>query len=392
VTVELTAERPVAGGAMLGHEESGRVVLVRDAVPGERVRVRLDVERPRSAEGSVVEVLSPAAERVEPPCRHVADGCGGCDWQYGELAAQQRWRVAIVEDALRRLGHLEAPVVRAGPGVPSEGYRTTLRLSVTGEGRLGLHRRRADSSVPVPGCLVAHPLLRDLLDLRFPGAREVVVRAGVATGERLVVVAPKRVPATLPDDVVVVGRDELRGGRRVWFHEEAAGRNWRISAESFFQSGPAAAEALVGAVTAAAGEGGDRLVELYGGVGLFAGTVGVGRHTTLVERGRSAVADARVNLAGDDVRIIRIDVRRFRPVPADVVVADPPRSGLGAEAVAVTAGCHAPVVVLVSCDAAALGRDVALLAGHGYRHVETAVVDAFPHTAQVETVTRLERG
>ena len=133
------------------------------------------------------------------------------------------------------------------------------------------------------------------------------------------------------------------------------------------------------------------LVDLYGGVGLFAGALGPVHHVTLVESGASSVADARVNLADRDVRLLKSDVARWRPARADVVVADPPRIGLGATGVAAVAATHAPRLALVSCDPAAMGRDAKLLVAAGYVLRSSTLVDLFPHTSHVEVVSRFDR-
>jgi 23S rRNA (uracil1939-C5)-methyltransferase len=199
----------------------------------------------------------------------------------------------------------------------------------------------------------------------------------------------------VPEGVRVVAGAELAAGRRAWLHEEVAGVRLRVSARSFFQAGPEAAEALVAAVADAAGALGpdDRVADLYGGVGLFAATVGRGARTVLVEASASATADARINLRGTDrpARVVRSDVARWRPRRMDLVIADPPRVGLGRGAARTVAGTHARRVMLVSCDAGSLGRDVALLRAAGYRWVSSTLVDAFPHTPHVEVVTRLDR-
>ena len=140
---------------------------------------------------------------------------------------------------------------------------------------------------------------------------EVVLRAGARTGERLVVVRGDRDAVSVPEGVRVATQSELGGGTRAWYHEELAGRRWRVSARSFFQARPDGAEALVDAVRAAlTGAPSGHVVDLYGGVGLFAGTVDADR-VTLVESGASSVADAKVNLRDRDVRTVKVDVGRF---------------------------------------------------------------------------------
>jgi 23S rRNA (uracil1939-C5)-methyltransferase len=205
----------------------------------------------------------------------------------------------------------------------------------------------------------------------------------------------------LPSDVLVIGVDELKAGRRAWIHEEVADRMWRISAESFFQTRPDGADALVGIVKSMVNDLLDdaqaeqsTLVDAYCGVGLFAGSLIAGRENWRVvaaERGRSSVADAKVNLADIDARVVGTSIERFRVPPAKIVVADPSRAGLGRKAVKVLAAAGAERFVLVSCDPAAAGRDVALLNAEGYQPIESVVIDMFPHTHHVEVVTRLER-
>jgi len=400
-TLDLTVGDVVAGGAAIARD-GGRVVFVDGALPGERVRVELTQLRRDHARARVREVLEASPERVEPPCPRVAEGCGGCDWQHVAPAAQPVRKAAVVADALRRLGGLAAPQVTPGPALPAEGYRTTVRAAVVG-GRAGFRRAASHEVVEVGRCLVAHPLVAELLEEgHFGEADEVTIRVGVTTGERLAVVDPSAAGVRLPDDVVVVGRDELRRGRRAWIHEHVAGRRWRISAGSFFQVRPDGAEALVGAVLDAAAPlpvGPATVVDAYTGVGLLAGALASPRSTpraealrvVAVERGRSAVDDARHNLADLHARVVRAPLERARLPAAELVVADPARAGLGAAAVRVLARTGAPRLVLVSCDPAALGRDTALLGDEGYTHAGTTLVDLFPGTHHLEAVSVFER-
>lgn len=430
------------GGDGVAREPSGRVLFVEGALPGERVIVEVVEERRDHARGVVVDVLDPAPARVAPPCPFVAAGCGGCGWQHVELAAQRSSKVDMVADALARLGGVPDPVVLAGPPTAATGYRTTVRGVADAEGRFALRRHHSHELVAVPGCLVAHPLVVEVLaEGRFPPGAEVTVRAGARTGERLVVVdepgaggAPPEAdvdavgPGTadsregdgegevggaggdraappdeggggpsgevvVPESVRVVTGAQLAAGKRAWLHEEVAGVRLRVSARSFFQAGPEAAEALVGAVGEALGEIGEgsRMADLYGGVGLFAATVGRGARVELVEASASAAADARINLRGSGGRVVRGDVGRWHPRRADVVVADPPRAGLGRAGVRAVAATRAGRVALVSCDAGALGRDARLLRQAGYGLEASTLVDVFVHTRHVEVVSTFVR-
>lgn len=379
--VEVQAERMVAGGLALSRDADGRIVLVEGAIPGERLRVDTR-DRRGAAVGRVVDVLEASPDRVDPPCPYVAEGCGGCDWQHIAVDRQRQLRREIVEDALRRLGGLSDPVVRLGPPVPAERARNALRLTVA-DGRLGLRRRAGHEAVVVNDCLVAMPELAALLTQVDTGdADEVTLRVADGTGERLLLADPADSGVVAPPDVAVGGS----------FTTIVRGHRLQVSAESFFQTRGAGAEALVEVVRSQVEDvPAGRFVDLYGGVGLFAATVAGDRPVEVVERSKPAAADARANLAGRDAKVVAQPVERWRPSRAAVVVADPARAGLGKAGVAKVDATGTGRLVLVSCDAASLGRDTALLLAVGFRHVESVSVDMFGHTGHVEVVTRFDR-
>jgi 23S rRNA (uracil1939-C5)-methyltransferase len=366
----------VAGGLGLGRLPDGRVVLVEGALPGDRVEIDVLEDRRDLVRGRVERVVAASADRVDPPCPHLHEGCGGCDLMHAAVDAQGPLKRGIVVDALRRIGRLVDPPVAARVlTVPSEGYRTTLRVGVDGTGRLGLHRRRSEEIVATPTCLISHPSIRAALaEERRPAGLELVVRAAAGGGAALVT------DAANPHGVVV---------------EEVHGRGFRVSAGSFFQSGPAAAALLVDVIDGLAGSAlgpGAHLVDLYAGVGVLGACV-VDRHPgvrlTAVESDRSAVADLRRNL--HDVvpsEVVVAEVSAWRTTePVTLAIADPARPGLGRSATAAIGAAAPDVLVLVSCDPASLGRDVGLLQAQGYALDRVQVLDLFPHTSHVEAVS-----
>lgn len=396
--VEVSVERLVAGGVAIARRGDGRVVLVEGAIPPERCVV--EIEHLRGADrGRIVQVIESSPLRIEPVCAEVARGCGGCDLAAMSSTSQVDAKVDIVIDALRRLGRWVDPIVEKGPALDPWAFRTTMRFAVV-DGRLALRTARSHEAIVIDRCEIAHPLVQELVEVgRFGGCDEVTVRVAPGTGERMVRCAPSASGVEVPDDVRVIGVDELRSGRRSWLHDELLGRRWRISADSFFQTRADGAMALVGAVAEMASDVLDRprgvMVDAYCGVGLFAGALLEGRagwSGIAAERGRSSIADARRNLADLDVRVIETDVDQLRVAAADLVVADPSRAGLGRRAVAAITRPAPERIVLVSCDPAAAGRDTALLIDAGYQPIRSAVVDLFPHTHHVEVVTRFDRG
>jgi 23S rRNA (uracil1939-C5)-methyltransferase len=362
-------------------------VLCEGALPGERVSAIV-------TRAIVAEVLEAAPARVDAVCPQVAAGCGGCPWHHVAPEAQPELKAAIVEDALRRIARIPAPPVALAPGdrprIPPTGYRTGVRLAVDAGGRPCYRRRHGHDLVAVTSCLVADPALADLIVRgRFPGAREVTLRVGAATGERMAFPEPDAGRAVVPPGTVV--------GRGAAVHEEVDGRRWRISGPSFFQAGRLPAAALAAAVDAAVGPGVRTIVDLYAGVGLLGGVVAArrpGARLVSVEASASASGDAAVNLADLPARVVRRAVAEAAGLPddADAVIADPPRTGLGRPGAAAVAALGSPLVVLVSCDPASLARDAVLLAGAGYRLDHVEVVDSFPGTFHIETVSRFVIG
>jgi len=312
-------------------------------------------------------------------------------------AAQHDAKVEIVRESLRRIGRLDAAmvdeIVVAGAAVSPFGYRTTIRVVGGPEGTVGFREHASDRVVPVTSCPVAESKLSRLLAvIEVDEGAEITLRTSVATGA-VTAIWDKRYKKSirgLPADVHI--------GERAWLTERVAGHDLRVSAGSFFQSGAQAAELLVAAVAAAAPElaTSAHAVDAYGGVGLFAATaMSSAAQVTVIESGKSACLDAEHNLAGRDARVVRAEVTGWTPPtgdgpsrPVDVIVADPARPGLAKPGVQALAGAGAGVLVLVSCDPVSLARDTTLLADAGYRPERVEVLDLFPNTHHVETVTR----
>ncbi|MEJ7764328.1 MAG: methyltransferase, partial [Acidimicrobiales bacterium] len=272
--------------------------------------------------------------------------------------------------------------------------------AVDKEGLPRFRRRGSHDHVAVPGCVIAAaPVQQVLAEGRFPGAREVLIRASVATGHVVCVPAPRiGAGVKVPEGVKVIPSHAL-GHRNGAITEVVHGRQFQVSARSFFQSGPAAAELLVDAVDNALGKDldeGGLLVDAYCGVGVL-GAVLADRHPGLrlecIESGRVSVKDALHNLKGFDAEVLEGDVAAWSTdeEPA-AIVADPARAGLGQEVVDALAAAGAPTLVLVSCDPASLGRDTRLLAATGYTLERVRVLDLFPHTSHLEAVARFTLG
>ncbi len=393
---ELLIEKLVYGGDALGRAE-GRVVLAPFALPGERVRVELLREKPDVAHGRLLEVIEPASERIAPACPHFTR-CGGCQYQHASYAFELAQKESILCETLRRVGRMEpeCPVeVVAGPEWE---YRNRVQIHIDRR-RIGFHAAGSHELCPVERCPVCSPRLQQALeelqrmapDRRFPPflrslelfSNETEVQIGIRASDRGVARpffdwCAERIP----------------GATTAAIDYAAAGERYHVGRRSFFQVNRFLVDRLV--ETAVGGESGNCALDLYAGVGLF--TLPLARRfaqVDAVERGEGAACDLESNAsrAGLKVTVHRADTESYLEAAGgeiDLVLADPPRAGLGRTAVARLLALRSRRMVIVSCDPATLARDLAALAGGGYRLSRLTMVDLFPRTCHMETVARLE--
>jgi 23S rRNA (uracil1939-C5)-methyltransferase len=417
VNVGLTAL--AHGGSAVGRF-AGRVLFVPHAIPGEKVRVEVVETHDRWARARLVEVLVPSPQRVTPPCPYFGPGrCGGCHLQHIAYETQAELKQQVVADQLARVGglrqvnildiiaaedpwhyrnHVTLSPVPPGPEVPEQ--------APTGS-QVGFLTADSHTVFPVEGCLIADPLIDEAwgaLDLDWPQLRRLTLRCGSATGDRMAVFELEQyqdfeIEVDLPVSCVILladGEPVVLVGNR-YLTEQVAGRDYRVSAGSFFQVNTAGAEALVAVVREfLAPKLSHSLVDLYCGGGLFglALAAEVGR-VTGIESAPTAAADFLHNAAGlDDVRLIEEGVQTGLARvegPVDLMVLDPPRAGAGPDVIAEICRLAPRHMAYVSCDPATLARDARLLTDAGYRLLAVQPVDMFPQTFHIECVAHFAR-
>ncbi|HEX8487565.1 MAG TPA: TRAM domain-containing protein [Propionibacteriaceae bacterium] len=377
---------PVAHGGHCVARHDGRVIFVRHCLPGERVMVRVtDDSHARFWRGDAVEVLEPSPDRVPPRCPIAGPGlCGGCDFQHVELTAQRLLKAAVVAEQLSRMAGItwsgeveDVSTPRTRDGLD---WRTRMRYHADPHGRAGLraHRSHAIIALPEQGCPIASPDTPSVLGQTWPEGAELL--AATAT----------RGSALYVDGRLTSGTAELL--------EHAAGRDFSVAADGFWQVHPAAAERLVEAVLAGLDpQPGETAFDLYCGVGLFAGALADrGCEVWGVESGHRAVQAARRNLAdvADRMHLStgRVD-RRLAQLPrrVDLVVLDPPRAGAGKAVIQAVLSRRPRAVAYVACDPAALARDLGTAQELGYVADPAGIraFDLFPMTHHVECVAIL---
>lgn len=445
----------VAHGGVFVARHEGRVVFVPDAIPGERVRVRLtDTAKKSFWRGEILEVLDASAHR-QPHVWRQADvdvapenRPGGADFGHIELSHQRELKLHVLRDALQRFGGVEIPVgiTSASPVLgPADdalasvldeetpdgtGWRTRVSLHVDADGRIGPFAARSHRVVPVDALPLATAAVEHAaLALRGgqPGRIDLVQPAD---GRVRVIARPDAAP-------LAGGRDRRRGGQkpatpvrndpsRETVIERVGGREFRVDAGGFWQVHRLAAQSLTGAVKDAVQglrtdgpirrDGGLWIdpdawhLDLYGGVGLFAAALGdlggPGTRVTSVESDPRATEHAGENLAewvGARAETGRVDrwlakltaeasVTERERLSRGVVLLDPPRAGAGREVVEHIAGLSPEAVVYVACDPVALARDIATFRAGGYELTRVDALDLFPNSHHVEAVAVLTRG
>lgn len=347
------------GGHVIAHH-AGQTLFVRHALPGELVDVRVTEVTRKIIRADAMAILEASPARVTPPCPWAGPGgCGGCDFQHVDIAAQRALKAEVLRSSLERFSGLPedeiaslAPTVLELPGHPDGlGWRSRIRWSVDDQGRTGLRRHRSHDIVPVDRCLLA------AAGHDRPGEKDTEAR-----------------PHTV------------------------RGRTWEV--DGFWQAHDALPEALVSAVLEwGSPQSGERWWDLYAGAGLFtafvAEAVGTDGRVTAVEADRAAVRAGRVALR-DLAQVEWIDrsveawLRDSDLEAPDGVVLDPPRRGAGTETMALLAGAGIPRLIYVACDPVALSRDIRVARDAGYRVRALRSFDAFPMTHHLETIALLE--
>lgn len=431
----LSIESLAYGGDAIAHLEDGRTVFVSGAVPGDVVDVEIVDEKERFVRARTVEVLTPSADRVAPPCPYFGL-CGGCAWQHVSYAAQLRAKRRSVVDALTRIGHIAdaETLVAETVGSPAEyGYRNKIELVVdpaSSRPRLGFHRAASDEIVSVDECLLLPKALRKAPKalggaLRYIageqdlGLTRVALRVGVHTKD--VEIALWGTPGPFPRKAVAttlgsalkstslvrvmtkgsskerrIAGVEVLSGKGYW-RERLYGSTMSISAPSFFQVNTKAAEKLVDLVIQALEpDGSERVLDLYAGAGTFTLPLAeAAGEVVAIESAGSAVRDLRRNLESAQLWADVIGGDAVRELGSighiDSAVVDPPRCGLHEDAASALAATRVRTIAYVSCDPATLARDTAALAKSGYALVSATPVDLFPQTYHVETVAVFRR-
>ena len=375
-TVRLRIEKLVAGGDGLAFLD-GKAVFVPLALPGETVLATIAVGKRDYSQATLVEVLEPSRHRVEPPCP-IYGKCGGCNLQHLSYSRQVEEKALIVAEAFARTARVETGEIVAVPSLPFA-YRNRMQLHFTKERRLGFMKRSSSEVVEAPSCMVALRPIQDWIEERAGSQKAYAELEPYVLGK---------------DRFLVFGY-----GEEVWIEGEkglvgasVAGQDIRFHLKGFFQSNlyllnyfvPEAVEGLSGA----------RAADLYCGVGLFGSFLARAFHSvTCVEQDPFALELAKANVPGEGHEFRAQAVEDWVGTESaaqafDLVLLDPPRTGLAPAVREWLVGAKPAMIVYVSCDPVTLARDSRELVGTGYELQGVKAFDFYPQTSHVECYAR----
>jgi 23S rRNA (uracil1939-C5)-methyltransferase len=444
--IEIEIEGLTQQGMGVGRVE-GYTLFVHGALPGERVRARVERVEKRYAYAKAVEILKASPERIEPPCGDFIR-CGGCSLQHLSYPAQLEWKRRWVRDVFARIGGMDVDVAPVLGMDEPRYYRNKavypVRKGPDGEIRIGFFAPRSHRVVAVDDCTIQHPAAGQVVNAfkkwmedayiapydEGSGAgcvRHLMARVGAGTGEVQAVVVTngelsasdklvKALREAAPGlvsivqnvntrrDNVILGPECRTLWGRAWIEDILDGLRFRVGALSFYQVNPVQAVKLYRAAMERAGlTGTETVVDAYCGIGTLSLFAARDADRVIgVESVCEAVEDAKENAALngiDNADFICAKVEEWLPevvgdgLKPDVVIVDPPRKGCDSHLLDAILAAKPERVVYVSCDPATLARDVKRLAEGGTYEIDGAVqpVDMFCHSGHVECVIGMHR-
>jgi 23S rRNA (uracil1939-C5)-methyltransferase len=427
-------EKPIYGGAFLARAE-GKAIFVPLTLPSEQVRARITQSKRGYSTADPDEIIAASPDRIVPACPYFGP-CGGCHYQHTNYQTQLRFKQTILRETLERGGVTTPAQIDVLAAEPWR-YRNRIRLAFDAAGNPGYRARRSNTVISVSECPIAAPLLIDsakviaeiarrfgpilrpteislfcdaaqsalLASLSIAGPAEPSRAKTNARWDDFSQAVHQQFPALLGAELVAQGQAaQLPRTLAQWgapfLIYRAAGFDYRVDHGAFFQVNRFLVDALAKRVTDS--HKGSLAWDLYAGVGLFARRLTASfNRVVAVESAPSATRALTANLkdttgttvCADTLGFLRRNCRQAHDAPSrpDLVVVDPPRTGLGPEIAALLAQVAAPALVYVSCDPATLARDLRALISSGYEIQSIALADLFPQTFHLETVVGMRR-
>ena len=400
--IELTPDNAAYGGDAIGRLPDGRAVFVPFAIPGERVSIKIVMDKKKFARGELVEILDPSPSRIEPRCPHFAE-CGGCHYQHITYHQQLLYKQKILQDQLERLGRLSSPPVKAVVPSPHQfNYRNQIKFQLDQKGKPGFIRTNKRGVLEINQCHLPELPLADIWPLLEidPGSGVSTLGLRLGIQDDVLVALESQHPFSAEFDIENLpvsvihhspGYTEVLAGSEYTLMS-VKDRQFRVSGRSFFQVNTLLAEQMVADIESALPAHPGTVLELYSGVGLFSAFIAPRADKLVaIESSETASEDFVHNLDQfDNVDLYQGPVEDILPklsIKPGVVLVDPPRTGLHKKVIGELIAMQPELLIYISCDPSTLARDSKLLAEGGFVPQKFIPFDFFPQTYHIETLS-----
>jgi tRNA/tmRNA/rRNA uracil-C5-methylase (TrmA/RlmC/RlmD family) len=370
---------PIAHGGHFISRHNGQVVFVRHAITDEIAVVKITSIGSKIAFGDAIEILKPSTDRVIAPCKYSSpELCGGCDFQHISMTAQLKLKKLVIEEQFERIANIKINPEVLNAGIDSGlHWRTHLDFAISRNNNVGLYAFKTKEVIEIDECLIAVDAINqlDIFKSKWDG------------DERLSVFASSLNEVSIHrSDKKISGPSEI--------NEVVEGKSYNISHGSFWQSHINAPKILIKKLMEFANlELGDRVCDLYGGVGLFTAPIleiiGEVGEIHLIENNSRCIKDAKKIFENQKNVIIhhgKVEQKLGRIKNIDVIIMDPPRTGATKQVINQIIEKKARSIIYISCDPASLARDTKILLNNSYSLDKIIGLDLFPMTHHIECI------
>lgn len=370
----------IANGGHFIARHNDQIIFVRHSITGEKANVKITAVNSKFAFGDAVEILKKSKDRVNAPCKYAhPEGCGGCDFQHIDLKTQLNFKKIVIQDQFKRIAKIDInPDLISADSNNGLNWRSRLNLGISENKKLGLRSHKSNKIIEIDECLIALKEINnlDVFNKHWENNDNIKISCSSENDITISHLGEK-----------ISGSDKLK--------EVVEDNKFNISPQSFWQSHKSAPGIILEQVLKFANiKKGERVCDLYGGVGLFtlpiSKIIGENGEVHLIETNKACIDDANEMFA--DLKNIfihhgTVEQKLGSIKKIDTIILDPPRNGISKQVINQMIEKKPHTIVYVSCNPSTLARDTKILLNNKYELTNVVGLDLFPMTHHVECVT-----
>jgi tRNA/tmRNA/rRNA uracil-C5-methylase (TrmA/RlmC/RlmD family) len=366
------------GGHFIGRHNN-QIIFVRHSLTDERANVKITAVNSKFAFGDAIEILKKSKDRVDAPCKYARpEGCGGCDFQHIDPIAQLNLKKIVIQDQFKQIAKIEInPEIISKDSLEGLNWRTRLNLSISENKKLGLHVHKSNKIVEIDECLIAVDEINKSEIFNKKWENEDNIKISYSSENDM--------------NISQLGKN-ISGSDK--FKEVVDDNKYYISPKSFWQSHKNAPLIILEQVLKFANiKEGEKICDLYGGVGLFtlpiSKILGDNGEVHLIEMNRTCIVDANEMFADTKNIFIHhgtVEQKLGSIKKINTIILDPPRNGVSKQVINQMIEKKPQKIVYVSCNPSTLARDTKILTDNNYILTNIVGLDLFPMTHHIECV------